>query len=265
MSSMEERLRTVGEVAALLGVSVRTLHHWERKGLISPSLRTYADYRLYSDADIERLQLVQIYQATGMPLDDIRKALDEEHRRIDHLQRQRSLLMEKQAELDQMVAALDTLLEDAMNNDKLSVEEVSTILGDANFPVYQAEAEEAYAGTDDWEISQQTTANFSREDWENVKNETAELEARLAQAMQNGVQAGSAEANALAEEHRTLLSKFFPVNHSKHVLIARGYVADERFRTYYESRAEGLAEWLKNAIDANAISHGVDVEDTAWE
>jgi DNA-binding transcriptional MerR regulator len=48
--------RTVGEVAALTGVSVRTLHHYDHIGLVVPSVRNPAGYRGYTDADIERLQ-----------------------------------------------------------------------------------------------------------------------------------------------------------------------------------------------------------------
>jgi DNA-binding transcriptional MerR regulator len=53
---------TVGAVAALTGVSVRTLHHYDHIGLVVPSVRTPAGYRGYTDADIERLHLVLVYR-----------------------------------------------------------------------------------------------------------------------------------------------------------------------------------------------------------
>ncbi len=54
--------KTVGAVAALTGVSVRTLHHYDHIGLVVPSVRTPAGYRGYTDADIERLHLVLVYR-----------------------------------------------------------------------------------------------------------------------------------------------------------------------------------------------------------
>ncbi|VZH84068.1 hypothetical protein FRC0190_00109 [Corynebacterium rouxii] len=51
----EHNLRTVGEVADLVGVSVRTLHHWDAIGLVSPQWRSWADYRLYSEEDVARI------------------------------------------------------------------------------------------------------------------------------------------------------------------------------------------------------------------
>jgi DNA-binding transcriptional MerR regulator len=68
---------TVGAVVDLTGVSVRTLHHYDHIGLVVPSVRTPAGYRGYIDADIERLHLVLVYRSVGMPLDEIRKVLDD--------------------------------------------------------------------------------------------------------------------------------------------------------------------------------------------
>ena len=59
---------TVGEAARLVGVSVRTLHHWDALGLAVPSGRTWSGYRLYSPDDVARLQQVLVYRETGMPL-----------------------------------------------------------------------------------------------------------------------------------------------------------------------------------------------------
>lgn len=257
-------MRTVGDVAQLLGISVRTLHYWEERGLVVPE-RTWSDYRLYSDTDIARLQQVMAYRATGMSLDAIRDLLAGPGTGVDHLRRQRQLLMEKQGELTRMIDALDYLLEDAMNNHELSVDEVAAILGEANFPAYQAEAEEAYGETSDWEISAKRQARMTKADWERVARCQHDVETRLAQAMQAGVVPGSEEANALAEEHRALLSEaFFPVTHAKHVILGRGYVADRRFRAHYDDVAPGLTHWLHQVIDANAAAHGVDLERVEW-
>jgi MerR family transcriptional regulator, thiopeptide resistance regulator len=67
--------KTVGAVATLTGVSVRTLHHYDHIGLVLPSVRTPAGYRGYTDADIERLHLVLVYRSFGLALDAIRTPL----------------------------------------------------------------------------------------------------------------------------------------------------------------------------------------------
>lgn len=265
MTDHERDPRTVGQVAKLLGLSVRTLHHWEERCLVVPSGRSGSNYRLYSEADIARCQQVMIYRATGMSLEGIAQLLDTEADAVSHLQRQRDLLIEKETELHQMVRAVDKLLEDAMSENNLSVEEIAEVLGDASFPAHQAEAEEKWGETDDWAISAERTAKMTRADWEKAKEDTAQIERDLIEAMKRGVQPGSAEANQLAEKHREWMSVFFPVSHAKQVLIACGYVSDPRFKDHYDSQAEGLAAWLKAIIDANAEANGTDPENATWK
>lgn len=57
----------IGEVAKVAQVTVRTLHHYDRIGLLSPSGRTPAGYRIYRDADLDRLQRILFYRELGFP------------------------------------------------------------------------------------------------------------------------------------------------------------------------------------------------------
>lgn len=65
------------EVARITGVSVRALRHYDEIGLLGPSGRTQADYRLYSDDDLLRLQQILIGRKLGMPLEEIKRSLDD--------------------------------------------------------------------------------------------------------------------------------------------------------------------------------------------
>ena len=69
---------TVGQVAESFGVTVRTLHHYDAEGLVVPSARTHAGYRLYTDADLARLATVVTYRRLGLPLTEVRALLDGE-------------------------------------------------------------------------------------------------------------------------------------------------------------------------------------------
>ena len=140
MDDIDEVLYTVGEVAALFRITVRTLHHWEAQGLLSPTWRSWSNYRLYTEEDCARVQKILIYRATGMKLTDIKQLLDGGSSDIEHLQRQRESLLAQRDNLTEMLAAIDTLMEDVMDNRKLTVEEVGQIVGDANFAAHQQEA-----------------------------------------------------------------------------------------------------------------------------
>jgi MerR family transcriptional regulator, thiopeptide resistance regulator len=85
----------VGAVARLAGVSVRTLHHYDRIALLTPSGRNAAGYRIYTLPDLKRLQQILFYRALGFTLDDVAKILAGPGQdAAAHLRRQHRLLRE---------------------------------------------------------------------------------------------------------------------------------------------------------------------------
>ena len=262
--SYTEALYTVGDVAEYYGISVRALHHWEKVGLIQPAERSWSNYRLYTEQDCSRIQQILIYRATGMKLAEIKDLLDSGDSNAVHLRRQKERIMRQKLQLDDMIAAIDTLLEDEMNEKKLTPEQIGAILGNAKFPEYQREAEEKYGESEDWAKSQEVASSWNREDWGRHKAQMDAVDAELMAAVREGVDPASDEAAELAEKHRAVLGEFFPVTHAKHYLISRGYTADERFRAYFEAKQAGLAEWLAEAIARNAEQNGVDLDAVEW-
>src|SRR4029079_4810960 len=101
---------TVGELSRLTGVTVRTLHHYDEIGLVLPSQRTPAGYRLYDDPDVLRLQQVLVLRELGVPLDEIGAAIDQAADREALLRKHRAALLDKRGRIDAMVAAVDAAL-----------------------------------------------------------------------------------------------------------------------------------------------------------
>lgn len=261
---------TIGTVAEMVGVSVRTLHHWDHLDLVVPSERSHAGYRLYTAADIARLQQVLVYRELGFPLARIRPLIDDPQvDAIAHLVSQRGLLRERIAHLQRMLRAVDTMIERHDMTSPLTPEQQARAMGiewTAESADYAAEAEQRWGDTDDWAEAERIKAAMSAEDFARAKQEIDDIDRRLVQAMRDGVSPGSAAANALAEEHRTdSVGRWFTVTASKHVLIARGFTEDPRFRAHYEQMAPGFAAWLRAVIEANAATHGVDPESVRWQ
>src|SRR5262245_53733475 len=100
---------TVGTLAKRTGLTVRTLHHYDEIGLLSPSGRTDAGYRLYSDADVRRLERIVLLRGLGMPLDSIASALKSDgHELLELLERHSSAV---DTEIEQMRKAQSRLTE----------------------------------------------------------------------------------------------------------------------------------------------------------
>ena len=250
----EARGLTVGAVARLSGVTVRTLHHYDEIGLLRASGRSEAGYRRYDDADLERLQRILFYRELGFGLDDIRKLMtDGDADAIGHLRRQHGMLLDRIGRLKRMAGAVEKAMEAHTMGISLSPEERLEVFGDFDPDAHAAEAEERWGGTDTFRESQRRVARYTKADWDLIKAEAAEYGERLVAAMRAGTPADSVEAMDAAEAHRQHISRwFYDCSHEIHRGLGQMYVDDPRFTATYESIAPGLAVYLRDAIVANA-------------
>ncbi|MGH3087569.1 MAG: MerR family transcriptional regulator [Rubrobacteraceae bacterium] len=95
---MEVTVWKVGELADQTGLSVRTLHHYDEIGLLSPSRRSEAGYRLYGAEDIERLQRIKSLRQLGFGLKEIRRVLGNEELSPEEIVRRHMARLEEEIE-----------------------------------------------------------------------------------------------------------------------------------------------------------------------
>jgi DNA-binding transcriptional MerR regulator len=245
---------TVGQVAELAGVTVRTLHHYDEIGLVSPRERTPAGYRRYSDADTERLHQVLSYRELGFSLEEIATILDDpEADATSHLRRQHRLLTERIARLELMVAAVEKAMEATQMGIRLTPEERFEVFGDHDPGVYDDEARDRWGETDAYKESQRRASGYTKDDWLRIKAEGAAIEQGLATALAAGVAPTSEDAMDLAEQHRQQITRwFYDCPYAMHRGLADMYIGDPRFTAHYEDVAPGLGQYLHDAIHANA-------------
>lgn len=248
------QLWTVGQVGDELGVTVRTLHHYDEIGLVSPSERSHAGYRLYTGVDLTRLQNVVVYRRLGFALEEIRGLLEATGPDLQvHLRRQREVVMTRLDEMQGLVLAIDRALEKEMSGIQLSKQEQRELFGDGFSEEYEAEAQERWGDTDAWKQSAARTASYTKADWEAVKAEADAVNDAFVAALQSGAPASSEAAMDAAEAHRRHIhDRFYDVSPDFHRGLADMYVADPRFTKTYDDLAPGLAQYVRDAIHANA-------------
>jgi len=252
---------TVGQVAETYGVTVRTLHHYDQIGLLSPSERSHAGYRLYTAEDLERLQHVVVYRRLGFSLEEVAELLADVEARggegaAEHLRRQRAAVMSRLDEMRDLVRAIDNALERTMTKKPATTEDLKEIFGEGYNEEYQAEAEQRWGDTPQWQQSRERQSSMTAEDWARVMAETETLERDLAGAVAAGEPSDGDVAAALAERHRASIEQHYDCPHAFQVKLAEMYLADPRFTQHYEDLQPGLAQWLHDAIVANAARHG---------
>jgi MerR family transcriptional regulator, thiopeptide resistance regulator len=249
---------SVGQVAGSAGVTIRTLHHYDEIRLLSPSGRSAAGYRIYGEADLERLQRILFYRELGFTLDKIAAIMDDPRTdAVGHLRRQRGLLIERIERLRTMVAAIDHEMEAQKMGIQLTPEERFEVFGDFRPEDYAEEAEQRWGGTEAYRQSQRRVAAYTKEDWQRIKAEEEEVRANLAAAFAAGLAPESDEAMAAAEAHRQHISRwFYECSYDIHRGLTDMYVNDDRFRAHYDALAPGLARFIRESAHANANRSG---------
>lgn len=108
---------TIGEVSRLTGVTIRTLRHYDRIGLLPPSEVTAAGYRLYDDASLRRLHMILLFRELEMPLEEIRRILDDPG--FDSsaaLRLQETQLLMQRGHIDRLLRLVRTLQQKGMTH-----------------------------------------------------------------------------------------------------------------------------------------------------
>ena len=239
-------------------MSVRTLHHYDAIGLVTPGARSAAGYRRYSEADLRRLRQVLFYRELGFGLDEIAEILaDPDAGTDDHLRRQHRLLRERRARDAALLAAVEREMEARKMGISLTPEEQFEIFGTDKLAEYQQEAEQRWGDTQAWQQSQRRTAAYTKDDWIAIKAEADASIAGFAEAMRAGEPATGTVAMDLAEAHRMHISKwFYDCGHRMHRGLAELYVSDPRYIAEYDKIEPGFAHYVHDAMIANADRAG---------
>ena len=246
-------MRTVGEVSELAGVTVRALHHYDDVGLLSPSGRSDAGYRLYSYDDLARLQEILVWRALGFSLADIQALLDDPgYDRAHALTRQRELVIRELERLGGLMHALDAALAAERNGTRLKE---TTMFEGFDPAEYEDEVRERWGSTDAYRESERRTVGYGEEQWRAIREESDAIVRDFAELLESGEAADGERARAVAERNRQHLARwFYDCSPEMHRRLGEMYVTDERFARNYERGVPGLAVYVRDAIAANAAS-----------
>jgi len=246
---MSARRYRVRDVAELSGVTVRTLHHYDRMGLLVPGGRSDSGYREYDDSEVVRLQQILIWRELGFPLAEIKRLLDDpDYDRRDALRAQRETLATQAARYHAMIRSVDVTLRALEGDGEMKVERMF-----GGFDPAAHEAEVRWGDTDAYRESRRRTKSYTKADWQRIRDESGAIYAKLAREMAEGLAPDAPEVLELAEAHRRHIDRwFYPCSPEMHRGLAELYTSDERFTAAIDAYGAGLASFLARAIQASA-------------
>lgn len=250
---------TVGEVARLAHVSVRTLHHYDEVGLLEPSERSEAGYRLYSLEDLERLQQILFYKELGFALNEIGELMsDPAFDRREALEAQRDLISVQALRLDALLGLIHKTLASMEGGIRMSKEEMFEVFGDFDPSQYEQEVRERWGESEAYKESARRAARYTKQDWQRFKDESEEITTAIVAAMDAGRPPTDPQAMDAVERHRLQIDRwFYPCSREMHAALGEMYVADPRFTATYEKMHTGMARYVRDAIAAN-LGRGTD-------
>lgn len=250
IAGMEKGARayTVQQLADLAGVSVRTLHHYDQIGLLKPSGRTPAGYRLYRQPELLRLQQILFYKGLDVSLEAIRQILDNPaFDPVAALQEHRRKLEHEAERVTQLLHTIDkTILKLTENDMELSDAELYEGFTQEQAERYPREAREIY-DPKLVEISEQRVRKMSKGEWQAVKAEGDALTRQLAELMDRDP--GDPQVQQGIARHHAWIEQFYPASAELYRGLGQLYVENPEFTATYDRYRPGLAEFIRAGIE----------------
>ena len=275
---------TVKQVSELTGVSVRTLQYYDDIGLLSPSERTEAGYRLYEEEQLATLQEILLFRELEFPLKDIKSILDSPaYDKEKALQQQVELLTMKKERLERLIQLAEELRAgstgqakstgESRERTKRPTERSHTMdfkaFDKSKLEEYAKRAREQYSDTDAYKEYEVKSAGRTLEDEQVFAKEFMAIFARFGALLQDGADSDAAgdhaeasspadptspTAQALVQELRDYITEHF-YNCTPEILSGLGkmYAADGEFKENIDAAGgPGTAEFASKAIDPTA-------------
>lgn len=244
---------TVHELAELSGVSVRTLHYYDEIGLLQPYRRDN-NYRSYGPAQVDRLQQILLYREIGVGLSVIKDILDDPAFDMKAALSEHLIALQAQRnKLDNLIVSVEKTLASregkTIMSDKEKFEGFKKKLIDENEKKYGAEIREKY-GDEEVDASNAKLMGLTEEQYEKSQALESEIRNLLAKAKAEG-DPSSEDAQHACDLHRQWLTLFWKdgtYSKEAHLGIGEMYVADDRFKAYYDKEVPGTAEFLRDAL-----------------
>lgn len=234
---------SVGEMAKLCGVSIRTLHYYDHIGLLCPETAADSGYRWYGAADVERMQQILFFRELDFPLRDIAAILsDPQYDKQEALRRQRQLLLLKRDRLDRLLALLEANMrgEQTMEFQGFDAGDVA-----AARRAYAEEARTRWGGTEAWRQSRER----AEEDPAFPAEEMNAIFRRIA-ALRTGDPAAPAAQEAVADWRAFLTARCYDCTEEILAGLGAMYREDDRFRRNLDRFGPGTAAFFADAIAA---------------
>jgi DNA-binding transcriptional MerR regulator len=246
---------TVSELAKMAGISTRTLRYYDERGLLPTRRNSSNGYRVYDQADVDRLQQILFYRELGVGLDGIARILSApDFKPLAALEGHLAALKARREQLDTLIRNVEdsirTMKGEIIMSDDEKFEGFKQKLIDDNEQRYGKEIRAKYGDTT-IDRSNASLKGMSKERYAESERLTQGLNDALKAAYQQGDPAGELAQKACGLHRQWLILWWdgsVPYSKETHLALGQMYTQDPRFTAYYDEIAPGLAVFLHDAL-----------------
>ncbi len=237
---------SVKQLAALAGVSIRTLHHYDEIGLLKPASRTEKGYRYYQNGELLRLQQILFYKTLGYSLEEIKPILDkEDFDLITALQSHKVVLQERVDNMNKLMVTIDKTISELKNQEGM-ITDKEMYDGFSPKEISSRKSETKERWPEESVHVEKKIREMSKTAWSDTKQEGDEINLWLSNLIHKPV--NDIEVQKVIQLHFHHLNKFYAVSEERYRALATMYLEDERFKAHYEGVKPGLATFLHQGI-----------------
>lgn len=277
-------MRTVKELSDLTGISVRTLHYYDEIGLLIPTRKSEAGYRLYDDKALETLQQILFFREFDIPLKKIKSVLENpalDRTRI--LQMQRKMLVAKKERMERLIAGIDDILKGENKMDftifnETELEEMFQAMIEHMPEEIRQIAINEFGSVDQWKqhyleatSSEKMQKNYAKVvEWYGGKEEYLSVvknpvSKEVAESYNKRIEAilqkliakrdcpvDSFEVKEIVGEYGFVMKQFSQIKDEKELMLANArFYRNEPYKSNLDQKyGEGAAEFFARAIEA---------------
>ena len=244
---------TVKDLAEIAGITVRTLHHYDKIDLLKPAGKTEAGYRLYGKEQLERLHEVLFFRELKFSLDEIKHILSQpSYDRKLALKTHRNLMEKEKDRLEALIKTLDACIDETKGEyDMEKTKESLKALDKSTLEAYRKEAVARW-GSDMVETSEERMKQNGMKTPEAAQKEMDALLCEAASIQTEPVE--SETVQTFVEKYRAHINRFYDCTDDIFLGLAQMYLEDPRFYENMSAYGKGLPEFLSAAMRYSVVT-----------
>lgn len=250
MKNFSEKLWQTNEFARQAGVTVRTLHHYDRINLLKPNRRTANGFRYYGEAEFARLQQITTLKFVGFSLTQIKEILGSQEFDLSQtLKMQRRLLEAQRSRLNLILDAIGRAENEFETNQKTDLESFQKIIEVMNME-QNFDWTKKYYSEEGQKAVEERKNLWSPELQERVTRDWSELVADIETAMKEGVKPDDEKAQALATRWKNLVGEFTGGNPEIQKGLNKMYADEKNWQTDWKKPfSDDVQQFIMKAMN----------------